>query len=119
MARSSWKFIPISRMYLCLTFQLKILRFFSKHKNRHLLREKIWKTKVKKLRRNLKRAFFSRNLLVTKSLIRCTIYIHKGNIFKKLFLSRYLIGKRVGEFAFTRKPFKYPIKKKKKNFLRR
>jgi ribosomal protein S19 len=105
-------------MYLSL--QLKILRFFFRPRNRYLLKEKIWQKKVKKLRRNLKKGFFTRSLVVTKSIIRCTVYVHKGNIFKKLFLNSYLIGRKLGEFAFTRKPFKYPIKKKKKkNFLRR
>jgi ribosomal protein S19 len=114
LARSSWKFTQPNRTSLNLSLQLRILRFFSKIKNRHLLKEKNWKYKVKKLRRNLKRGFFSRSLPITKSILRCTVYIHKGNIFKKLFLNSYLIGKKLGEFAYTRKPFKYPIKKKKK-----
>jgi ribosomal protein S19 len=47
------------------------------------------------------------------------LLVHKGFLYKKVQINEFLVGHKLGEFSVTRKPFKYPIKKKKKNFLRR
>lgn len=38
------------------------------------------------------------------------IGIHKGNIFKKLYITKHIVGYKFGEFSFTKKPFYYPKK---------
>lgn len=48
------------------------------------------------------------------------VNIYKGNIFKKIFVTKQLIGYKFGEFSFSRKPFFYPkkdVKKKKIMFI--
>lgn len=47
--------------------------------------------------------------------------IHKGNLFKLLKPFRYHSAYKFGEFSFTRKPFFFPkkVKKKKSNLFRR
>ena len=99
--------------------QLKILKKLINVKNHNPTKQKNLNYKIFFLKEDLKRTIFSRYLVISKSLLKCSVYVHKGNIFRKLFLNKYLLGKKLGEFSITRKPFKYPIKKKKKNFLRR
>lgn len=42
------------------------------------------------------------------------IRVHKGNFFNFIYIDIYSLGKKFGQFSFTRKPFHYPLKKKKK-----
>lgn len=71
------------------------------------------KSNVKK-KKKLKR-LFNRASPVPSCLVNNTVGVYKGNIFKKLFITKFLVGYKLGEFSFTRKPFTYPIKIKKKN----
>lgn len=45
--------------------------------------------------------------------------VHKGNSSRKLYINKYIIGKKFGEFSFSRKPFHFPFRKKKGKYLRR
>ena len=45
------------------------------------------------------------------------MFVHKGNMFVKILINKYQIGHKFGEFAFTRKPFSFTKKKKKKNAI--
>lgn len=74
---------------------------------------------IRAIRKGFKRVTDDRFLPVVSALAGVVVYIHKGNKYKRIRLSHLFIGYKFGEFSFTRKPFKYPIKKKKKNFLRR
>ena len=49
------------------------------------------------------------------------VIIHKGSTIRRLIIDPLKIGYKLGEFAFTRKPFHYPTKKtkKKNNLLKR
>jgi ribosomal protein S19 len=76
-------------------------------------------SKIRFIRRSFKRFTDSRNLIAPSNLTGFVLYIHKGNKYKRLRLAQSHVGFKLGEFSFTRKPFKYPIKKKKKNFIRR
>jgi ribosomal protein S19 len=42
------------------------------------------------------------------------VFIHKGLGFKKLKINNFIIFKKFGFFILTKKPFKFPEKKKKK-----
>lgn len=62
--------------------------------------------------------FINRTSIIPKNLINEYIIIYKGNIFKKLYVTKYNVGYKLGEFSFTRKPFYYPIKEKNKKSKR-
>lgn len=74
---------------------------------------------IRSIKKNFKRVVDDRFLTVVSALDGTVVYIYKGNKYKRIRLSYLFVGFKMGEFSFTRKPFKYPIKKKKKNFLRR
>lgn len=56
---------------------------------------------------------------INSLLINKKLFIHKGNIFKKILVSKYHIDLKLKNFLINKKPFNYPIKKKSKNFLKR
>ena len=98
MARSRWK-----------------LNYFSKS---------IWRkiSIVKKNKRLKKRITFDRSSNIPSCFIFRYFRVHKGRRGRSVYVNMFLIGKKFGEFSFTRKPFYYPAKKSKKkknNFIRR
>lgn len=96
MARSRWK-----------------LKYFSISVWRKILGLK----KNKKVKR---RIFYDRSSNIPDCFFAYLIRIHKGKKFRKLLIETDNIGKKFGEFSFTRKPFYFPNKKsKKKNILNR
>lgn len=98
MARSRWK-----------------LNYFS----RSVWRKIVGLKKNKKLRR---RNFYDRSSTIPDCFFYCLIRIHKGRKNRKLLIENNVIGKKFGEFSFTRKPFYFPpkkSKKKKNTFLRK
>lgn len=56
---------------------------------------------------------FCRKSIVTKLLVKKQITLYKGNVFSKIYFSKHSLGYKIGEFAFTRKPFSFPKKKKR------
>lgn len=97
-------------------FLLKQLHFL---KNNKLFDEIELNNKIKFFQKKLKRKIDIRSLVISKTFGKMYLLIHKGYLYKKIYLNEFIIGYKLGEFSFTRKPFKYPIKKKRKNFLRR
>ena len=89
MARSSWKY-----NYTNLYIFKKI--FLSKFKN----------SRIGKV--------FCRSSSIPKIFLKKTVTLYKGSAFIRILFTRYHIGLKLGEFGVTRKPFSYPIKKKKK-----
>jgi len=57
---------------------------------------------------------FNKSLTILKGFLGLKIVVYKGNLFRKVYISKYLLGYKFGEFTHTRKPFNYPIVKKKK-----
>lgn len=92
MARSRWKLIYLS--------------------------SKVWRFLLKKKKQNQKGSkklyLFDRSSAVPNCFINFNIFIHKGNSFKKLFFKKYFFGRKMGDFSFTKKPFFFPLKKKKR-----
>lgn len=88
MARSRWKLV-----------------FFEKN---------IWK-RIKRLRgvkadkENL--FFYSRKSTIPDSLYNFIAQIHKGKNSRRLYLDSSKTGYKFGEFAFSRKPFYYPMRR--------
>jgi ribosomal protein S19 len=63
---------------------------------------------------NINKVIYERSSTIPKCFKYVTYRIHKGNDFRKLIVSKYHIGFKFGEFSFTRKPFYFPLKKKKR-----
>ena len=38
------------------------------------------------------------------------VYIHKGSMFKRIYINRYMVGYKYGNFVLTKKPFYFPLK---------
>lgn len=80
-------------------------------------------------RRSLKSTFLNNYLT---GFIKCTdksssipkkfrftnVVLHKGKTFFHRKITKFLLGRKLGEFVFTRKPFYCPPKKKKKKVRR-
>jgi len=96
MARSRWK-----------------LEYFSKSVWRKIVLLK----KNKKLKR---RIFYDRASSIPDCFFSRYIRIHKGKRNRNLLIDTFVIGKKFGEFSYTRKPFYFPAKRsKKKNLINR
>lgn len=76
----------------------------------------VWKKIFLIKKRSFKRYYktiYERSSNVPKCFKYLFIRIHKGAVFRKLWSMPYLEGFKFGEFAFTRKPYHFPLKKKK------
>lgn len=69
--------------------------------------------------RNFNKKIYKKNSTIPSCLINKDVKIYKGNsyVFKKI--NRLMVGYKYGEFVFTRKPFFFPVKKAKKNNIKR
>jgi ribosomal protein S19 len=74
---------------------------------------------IKYVKSHFKKHVRGRDLVISPTYAPSVLSIHKGNKYNKIRITEFMVGHKLGEFSFTRKPFKYPIKKKKKNFIRR
>jgi len=76
----------------------------------------IWK-KIFFIKRKRIRKYYKDVFERSSNVPRCFKYlymrIHKGGSFRKLWSLPYLEGFKFGEFAFTRKPYHFPLRKKK------
>jgi ribosomal protein S19 len=55
---------------------------------------------------------YSRSSFIPLCFRGSTVLIHKGYVFRKLELSKHYINSKFGEYAYTRKLYYYPLKKK-------
>jgi hypothetical protein len=58
--------------------------------------------------------FFHKNINILNLMLYNYIFIYKGFFFKKIFLTQFIELNKIGVFTFTRKPFKFFKKKKKR-----
>lgn len=82
------------------------LNFFSNY-----IYKNIFYLKVKKA--NKKKIIFNKASNIPKLYSNTSSLIFKGNVFKKLKVSKFNVGLRFGYFTITRKPFYFPDNKKK------
>lgn len=78
---------------------------------------KIIRNSLKKKKQNVRSKIlylFDRSSQVPASFNNFFFFIHKGNSFKKIIFKKYFFGRKLGEFSFTKKPFFFPLKKKKR-----
>lgn len=92
MARSRWKFLYFNN--------------------------KLWKLSLKRKIRKRKGVIknfntFNKSSCIPRSLLYSYMTVHKGNSTINKRINKFMIGKKFGEFVFTRKPFFFPPKKKK------
>jgi ribosomal protein S19 len=57
---------------------------------------------------------WSRRSVITSNLVGKKIYIHNGQIFKSIIVTREKVGFKVGEFSLTHQPYGKKTKLKKK-----
>lgn len=55
---------------------------------------------------------YSRKSNIPLCLRGLTINIHKGSVTRKIVLNKHYINSKFGEYAYTRKLYYYPLKKK-------
>lgn len=98
MARARWKFLYYENAIWKHTFS----KFYSE------------KLKLKK-----KLIITNKSSSIPPIYLYKNVSLHKGNIFLKKKVNRHMIGFKFGEFAFSRKPFFFPLKKKNKKKIKR
>ena len=57
---------------------------------------------------------FKKSDYICKNFLNSNVLIYKGCFYRNINVSRFILNYRFGEFAFTRKPFRYMLKSKKK-----
>ena len=70
--------------------------------------------KLNLLEKVSKKNKFFRSSSIPNCFTSLRINLYKGNTFKKIFITKQLVGYKFGEFSFPRKPFFYPKKDTKK-----
>lgn len=60
------------------------------------------------------KVIYNRSLNILNCFKNFNFFVFKGNIFKSIKINKYCSFYKFGEFSFTRKPFKFPLIKKKK-----
>ena len=98
MARSRWKLISFSK-----SVWRKI--FYIKKVNDSLSINNLKQTTT---------AIKSRKSFIPLCFKGLSVFIHKGSTARKLDVNRLHIGYKFGEYAYTRKLYYYPLKKKKR-----
>lgn len=68
--------------------------------------------KIKKPLKGKNRVIFNKSVVIPKMFLGQKFNIYKGCFFRSIVITKYMLGYKIGEFAFTRKPFKYTLKLK-------
>ena len=92
MGRSRWKFLYVSSRWWRLSFRC----YFSK-----------------KIKTAQKINTYEHNSAIPPVLLYKYVNIYKGNQFFRKKINKWMVGRKFGEFIVSRKPFYFPIKKKK------
>jgi len=58
------------------------------------------------------KSIYSRKSFIPLCFRGSIVSIHKGYVFRKLDVNKYFINSKFGEYAYTRKLYYYPLKKK-------
>jgi ribosomal protein S19 len=57
---------------------------------------------------------FKKSDIITNAFLNKNMLIYKGCFYRNLIITKFVLNYRFGEFAYTRKPFRYMLKSKKK-----
>lgn len=85
------------------------LNFISKNTFKKIL--------ILKLNNELKgknKVIFKKYDFIINSFLNKKLLVYKGCFYRNLFVNKFMLNYRFGEFAYTRKPFRYMLKSKKK-----
>ena len=55
---------------------------------------------------------YNKSTTILSSFVDFYANIYKGNLYRRLKITKYIVGYKFGEFTHTRKPFTFPVKKK-------
>ena len=56
---------------------------------------------------------FKKSDYITRNFINTNVLVYKGCFYRKLYITKFICNYKFGEFAYTRKPFRYMLKAKK------
>lgn len=59
------------------------------------------------------RIIFKKSDFITNAFLNKNVLIYKGCFYRKLYVTKFILNYKFGEFAYTRKPFRYMLKSKK------
>jgi len=68
---------------------------------------------IKKELKGRHRIIFKKSDRIIKKFHNFNVLIYKGCFYRKLLINRFVNNYKYGEFAYTRKPFRYLVKSKK------
>lgn len=60
------------------------------------------------------RVMFKKSDLILNSFLNTKFLLYKGCFYRNLYINKFIVNYRFGEFAYSRKPFRYMLKTKKK-----
>lgn len=60
------------------------------------------------------RIIFRKSTKIVTPFLTYTFLVFKGCFYRNICISKFLLGFKFGEFSYTRKPFRYMLKSKKK-----
>lgn len=60
------------------------------------------------------RIIFKKSDRIVKNFLNKRVLVYKGCFYRSLIVNRFILSYRFGEFSYTRKPFRYMLKSKKK-----
>jgi ribosomal protein S19 len=60
------------------------------------------------------RVIFKKSDFILTNFLNIKLLVYKGCFYRNLYVNRFIINYRFGEFAYSRKPFRYMLKAKKK-----
>ena len=119
--RSKWKFVYFSDSTWNLIFRLKKIEIKVKYKQLHGLKSLGKQTffKYTKILRHNKffksfRVRFERKTFFPRIFVGNIVRIHNGKEFRQFRVNKYHIGFKAGNFTLNRKPFFFPLHRKKK-----
>ena len=83
----------------------------------HISKSTFKKLLILKVENELKgknRIIFKKSDIIIKNFLNKKLLIYKGCFYRSLIINKFILGYKFGEFAYTRKPFRYMLKSKKK-----
>lgn len=77
------------------------------------------KIKSHKNKKYENRIFYDRSSTIPKCFKNYVLKVHKGRGSRILHVNGFVVGNKFGEFGYTRKPFHFPVRKKKGRQIKR
>jgi len=85
------------------------LNFLSKN-----IFKKILLLRINNTLKGKNKIIFKKSDTIVKTFLNKKLLVYKGCFYRNLYINKFILGFKFGEFAYTRKPFRYMLKSKKK-----